>query len=377
MAGEDTGHGAAFFYLRITSIRNKTMTTRDIVRFRLLHQQLAASNFNTPQQVVSWMIAQQAQEYSMSKWAIGLRAKNITDAIVEKAFNEGAILRTHLMRPTWHFVAPSDIRWLLALTAPRIHALSVFYYRRADLDAKLFSKTQALILKALEGGKHLTRSAIQSEFAKAKIKAEGERLSYIMMQAELEGLICSGPRHGKQFTYALLEERVTPVKKLLRAEALVAFVQRYFTSRGPATLQDFSYWSGLPLKDAKEGASALPSSFLHETINGEEYIFLEPDWKEKNNYITTFLMPDYDEYGMSYKNRSALSEPDLPLIKGSTVYSHWLVINGRIAGTWNRIERNKKIDVETKSSIKLSKLKELEVTKAAKRYAAFFNNESI
>ena len=352
------------------------MTIRDIARFRLLNQRLSASNFTTPQQVISWMIAQQAQEYAMAKWAIGLRANNLTDAIVEKAFNDGEILRTHLMRPTWHFVAPADIRWLLALTAPRIHALSAFYYRRAELDAKLFSKTNALIAKALEGGKHLTRSALQSEFAKAKIKAEGERLSYIMMQAELEGLICSGPRQGKQFTYALLEERVAPVKKLSRAEALAVFVQRYFTSRGPATLQDFSYWSGLTLKDAKEGASALPSSFLHETINGDEYIFLEAEWKEKNNYITTFLMPDYDEYGMSYKNRSALADPDLPVIKGSTVYSHWLVINGRIAGTWNRTEKNKKIAAETIASIKLSKSKAQEVAKAAKRYAAFFNNES-
>jgi hypothetical protein len=352
------------------------MTIRDIARIRLLHQQLATTNFTTPQQVVSWMIAQQAQEYSMAKWAIGLRAKNLTDVIVEKAFNEGAILRIHLMRPTWHFVAPADIRWLLALTAPRVHALSAFYYRRAELDAKLFSKTQALITKALEGGKHLTRSALQSEFAKAKIKAEGERLSYIMMQAELEGLICSGPRQGKQFTYALLEERVAPVQKLSRAEALAAFVQRYFTSRGPATLQDFSYWSGLTLKDAKEGASALPSSFLHETINGEEYIFLEPDWKEKNNYITTFLMPDYDEYGMSYKNRSALSDPNFPPIEGSAVYSHWVVLDGRIAGTWTRTEKNKKIFVEANALIKLSKLKEKEVVTATKRCAAFFNNES-
>ena len=124
MAGEDTSHGAAFFYLRIISIRKTTMTIRDIARFRLLHQQLAATNFTTPQQVVSWMIAQQSQEYTMAKWAIGLRAKNLTDSIVEKAFNEGAILRTHLMRPTWHFVAPADIRWLLALTAPRIHAFA-------------------------------------------------------------------------------------------------------------------------------------------------------------------------------------------------------------------------------------------------------------
>jgi len=352
------------------------MTIRDIARFRLLNQQLAAPIFSTPQQVVSWMIAQQAQEYTMAKWAIGLRAKNLTDSIVEKAFNEGAILRTHLMRPTWHFVAPADIRWLLALTAPRVHALSAFYYRRAELDAKLFSKTQSLMIKALEGGRHLTRSALQSEFAKAKIKAEGERLSYIMMQAELEGLVCSGPRQGKQFTYALLEERVAPVKTLSRAEALTEFVRRYFTSRGPATLQDFSYWSGLTLKDAKEGASALPSSFLYEKINGEDYIFLELEWKEKKNNITTFLMPDYDEYGMSYKNRSALMHPEFPPIEDSAVYSHWLVVDGRIAGDWSRTEKNKKIVAETRSSIKISKLKEKEVVKAANRYNAFFNNES-
>jgi len=350
------------------------VTLSDIAQYRLHQQQIAESCFTTPQQVVSWMIAMQAQEFAMAKWAIGLRAVGLTDAMVEKSFNEGEILRTHLMRPTWHFVSPEDIRWLLALTAPRVHALNAFYYRRAGLDTKLFKRTGKLMVKALEGGKHLTRTALQAVFEASNIKAQGETLGCIMMHAELEGLICSGPRQGKQFTYALLEERVPAAKKLTRKEALVAFVQRYFQSRGPASLQDFSYWSGLTLKDAKEGASALPASFSHATIKGVDFIFQDKDFEKQNNLNATFLMPDYDEYGMGYKDRNALLNPKQP-VTGSTAYSHWLVIDGMISGTWTRAEKNKKIIAETHPSGKISKQKQQMIVSAAKRYNAFMNNE--
>ena len=221
------------------------MTNAEIIRYRLTNQQIANTNFKTPQQIVEWMIAMQAQEYAMAKWAIGLRLPGSVEDDIEKAFTKGEILRTHLMRPTWHFVAPADIRWLLALTAPRVHAVNAFMYRQSELDTKLFKRSNDTIEKALSGGKQLTREQLKAALERKKIKADGFRLAYLLMKAELDGIICSGARQGNQFTYALLEERVAPAKPVQRKEALAAFTQRYFASRGPATIKDFATWSGL------------------------------------------------------------------------------------------------------------------------------------
>ncbi len=227
------------------------MKKADIIHSRLLNQQIANSYFQQPGELVEWMGAMQAQEYAMAKWAIGLRIPGSTDAMVESAFNKGGILRTHLLRPTWHFVSPTDIRWMLALSAPRINAIGAYMYRQLKLDNAIFRRSAAVLLKTLEGGKYLTRTELQEALKQKKIIADGLRLGYIMMHAELEGLICSGPRQGKQFTYALLEERVPPVPALTRDESLALLAKKYFSSRGPATTIDFATWSGLTITDSK------------------------------------------------------------------------------------------------------------------------------
>ncbi|HXQ33145.1 MAG TPA: crosslink repair DNA glycosylase YcaQ family protein, partial [Anaerolineales bacterium] len=126
-----------------------------------------------------------------------------------------------MLRPTWHFVAPADIRWVLALTAPRVQAVNAYMYRKLEMDNALFKRSNTALTKALRGGKELTRVELASALQQAGIPTVGElRMGYIMMRAELDAVVCSGARRGKQYTYALLEERVPPVKKLDRDEAL-------------------------------------------------------------------------------------------------------------------------------------------------------------
>ncbi len=289
------------------------MKVKDIITRRLVNQQLIDSSLSSPHEVVNCLVAMQAQEYAMAKWAIDLRLPGSKESEIEHAFNNGIILRTHLMRPTWHFVAPEDIRWLLKLTASRVHALNSYMYRECDLDMKLLNRCNDHLTKFLQGGKHLTRNEIKVLLAQKKILAEGPRLSYIMMYAELEGIVCSGSRKGKQFTYALLEERVPKFPSLTRVEALTNFMSRYFQSRGPATLQDFTNWSGLTMKDAKEGLSHLNTDFISQLFNGQEYWYsTKTDTRtviapKAIKSQATFLLPDYDEYGMGYKDRSAIS----------------------------------------------------------------------
>ncbi|MGB4774286.1 MAG: winged helix DNA-binding domain-containing protein [Daejeonella sp.] len=348
------------------------MTNTDIANCRLINQQIAESKFTYPQEVVTWMGAMQAQEYAMAKWAIGLRLPLSKDADIEKAFNNGTILRTHLLRPTWHFVSPADIRWMLQLTAPRVHAVNAFMYRKLELDQAFFKRSTNILIKALQGSKQLTRMVLNSVLEKENIFADGLRLGYILMYAELEGIICSGAKQGNQFTYALLEERVPECKSLNRKEALTELTLRYFTSRGPATVQDFAYWSGLTIKDAKEGIEMVRSNFIKEAINGQDHFFVPTLTTIRKNAQTTFLMPDYDEYGISYKNRSALfNSNNIRIENGNTSYNRMLILEGCIVGSWKRTINKARVIVEINPTIKLSKAAYQDIVLATDRFAAF------
>lgn len=351
------------------------MNHRQILQLRLINQQIAGTSFTKPSHIVSWLGAMQSQEYAMAKWAIGLRLPGSTSHQIEDAFNKGEILRTHVLRPTWHFVAPADIRWMLKLTAPRVHAFNAYYYRQRGFNDKQFKRCHNIIIKALQGGNHLTRTELQEALAKSKVKAEGEHLSTIMMHAELEGIICSGPRKGKQFTYSLIDERVPAAKALQRDEALAKLFRQYFASRGPAMLQDFCWWSGLTVKDAKDAVEMLGDELRSEVIEGKEYFLMADHHVEKvslNKPYATFLMPDYDEYGIAYKERSALIDKyDGASRTENPVYNRMIVVDGRIVGSWKPGAGKRGVEITTAFFNEISAAKMKSVDAAIKRYKAF------
>lgn len=351
------------------------MTIADIIKYRLLNQHIAETHFTTPQQLVAYMGAMQAQDFAMAKWALGLRLPGITNTIVEKAFNDGEILRTHIMRPTWHFVAPADIRWMQSLTAYRVVAILKHYYKLFELTDSVRKRSKDIFIKALQGGKFLTRDELKLELKKAKIIAERERLAHIVMDAELHNIICSGPRIGKQFTYALLDERAPKAKFLPHEEALAELTTRYFTSRGPATIKDYMWWSGLTMAEAKKGIAMLGKKFITERIGNDDYIFIPTANTLSKNAQTTFLLPDYDEYGISYKDRSAIysiTNAKGPSRGGNSIFNHMIVVNGRLEGTWRATVKKRTVSVETVPFIPLNKSQQQKLDKAINRYTQFF-----
>src|ERR1700761_4806442 len=215
------------------------MTVPYVRALRLLNQHLTSPSFTRPADLVYYMCAIQSQEYAGAKWAIAQRLKGSLEKNIEDAFTNGDIIRTHVMRPTWHFVHPKDIRWMLGLTAPRVQAIAGTQDRQFQLDHAVFSKCEKAIIKAMTGGKTLMRNEIAEALQQAGVATNDQRFIHIMMEMELIGLVCSGGRQGKQFTYTLLDERVPAVKSLDRQDALAALAERYFTAHGPATLQDF------------------------------------------------------------------------------------------------------------------------------------------
>jgi hypothetical protein len=347
------------------------MTLSEIAQHRLVNQQLLQAKSKTAVDLLQHFGAIQAQEYAQSKWAFGLRLPHLSSTDVEKDFVSGKLLRTHLLRPTWHFVAAKDIRWMLMLTAPRVHAVNAFMYRKLALDAKLFVRCNKIISKALSG-KQLTRDAINLALKKNKIVADGHRLSYIMMQAELDGLICSGAKKGNQFTYALLEERVPAVKAKSREEALAELTKRFFTSRGPATVKDFSTWSGLTLSDCKNGIEMLKPAFSKEKVGKEEYFYPSATLPGKKKSKTIHLLPIYDEYIMGYKDRSAIQllhekHQSAPAIS----FLNLILLDGQVAGSWKRTLNAKGIDFDYQFFEKPDRAGQKLFEKAVERYGEF------
>ena len=323
--------------------------------------------------MVHWFGAVQAQEYAQTKWGLGLRLSNVDDDQIESDFTTGKILRTHLLRPTWHFVSAKDIRWLLALTAPRVHQANAYMYRQQELDNKVFNKCHDILGNILQGGKELTREEINEEFASQKIVATGHRLSYIMMQAELEGIICSGARKGNQFTYALLDERVKEKKTLAGEEALYELTKRYFSSRGPATVKDFSTWSGLTIGNCKKGVDMIGSKLKKATVEKQDYYFASPAASCEKPIEGLHLLPIYDEFIMGYKDREAYFQ-----LKNSTkvvkiMYDNMIIVDGQIIGTWKRAVKATSITVAFQFFKPLNKNQQKLIDAALHRLQEFTN----
>jgi hypothetical protein len=311
----------------------------DLLARRLRNQKLTRSDARRPADVVAWLGAVQAQDYSGAKWALGLRTNGVTDADVERAFNDGAILRTHVMRPTWHFVSPADIRWMLALTAPRVHAANAHYYRKVGLDERLFARSRSALERALQGGRHLTRTELASALRRAGIAADGMRLAYLMMHAELSAAVCSGARRGNQFTYALLEERAPQARTLRRDEALAEMTRRYVTSHGPATIRDYVWWSGLTVRDAKAGLASVEPALACEEVDGRTYWSVRSGSARAAPAPPACLLPNYDEFLIAYKDRGLVTDTSRPADgapRGADAFVHHLLIDGRVAGSWRR-----------------------------------------
>ena len=309
---------------------------------RLRNQSITPPRLRRAADVVAWLGAVQAQEYEPAKWGLGLRMAGAVDATVERAFEEGRILRTHLMRPTWHFVTPADIRWMLDLTGARVQRVMSPYNRHLELDAATMTRGTKIIERALGDRQYLTRAELGERLQSQGLTMTGMRLAHLAMHAEQEGVICSGPRRGKKFTYALVAERAPDAPRLPRDESIARLTLRYFRSHGPATVRDFVWWSGLPTADAKRGLEMIKARRME--IDGEVYWAGGPTHPSMPRPPRAHLLPIYDEYVVAYRRRTAVPLGPSMIASpagGFVTFQHAVVIDGQIAGTW-RLTRNAK-----------------------------------
>jgi hypothetical protein len=342
------------------------------LRNQLLH---GAAPATSAPDVVRWMGAVQAQDYAAAKWAVAQRAGMLTSTDLDQALADASILRTHVLRPTWHFVVPADIRWMLRLTAPRVKALMAFGNRESGFDEATLTRSNRLIAAALKDGRQLTRVELGDALRRAGIDFPNLiALGRLMVNAELDGVICSGALRGKQRTYALLDDRVPATKKMDRDTALAELASRYFASHGPATIKDFAWWSGLSVADCTAAVTHAQTRLAQTSVGGIAH------WSASGGQRTSLrranrahLLPNFDEYTVGYADRDPIRDMDhLPTFdQRGDILNSVVIIDGRVAGTWKRSLQRTTVRVAITLFRPSSDEEAAAVVDAADRYGRF------
>lgn len=346
------------------------MTGREILYLRLRNQQLTNKHIKTTKELVAWFGAVQSQDFPAAIWALGQRL-NSKYSDIEKAYEDGEILRTHVMRPTWHFVSSDDIYWMLELTRERVMAVMRSYERNFGLDEKIINKSIKILEKELDRTS-LTKIEIGQMFKKNGISWKENGLAHILIIAESRAIITSGPIKNKKTTYALLTQRVPKIKTLTREKAISEIVKRYFQSHGPAQLKDFAWWSGLTIRDGLAGIE-VNKEIKNETVDGKTYYFY-PAKIEANDKI--FLLPNYDEYTVAYRDRRLLTENvDFARLdsRQNPLFNNVVIIDGKVEGVWKKIPKSKEIvlDLRLFRSLNLNEKELLNIS--IEKYSSFLN----
>jgi hypothetical protein len=325
------------------------MKHSEIALMRMASQKILETNFHRPQEIVHHLGAMQAQDYSMAKWAIGSRC-DASEKEIEEAINSAKIIRTHILRPTWHFVSAEDIYWMLDISGPQVKPMTISAAKKFGYDTKMLEQVKVSIKKLLAGNNHLTRDEIMKEL-NIKKTSSGDFLSAaIMMNAELDGLVCNGKRKGKQITYALLEERVSkPKNKLSREEGLAKLALRYFESHGPATVLDFSWWSGFSPTVCKSTINAIKLQLNCITIDNQDYWLGKTNQDVGHFQESVHFLPAFDEILISYKTREAsiLIEHQSKAFTNNGIFKPIIIENGKVIGTWKRTIKKDHTKIET------------------------------
>jgi hypothetical protein len=351
----------------------------NIAHSRLVNQRIARPSAGRPEETVRALGMLQAQDYLGALWAVGLRTPNATERDIERALDEGRIVRTWPARGTLHFTAAEDVRWLLDLLARRVIQGAAGRYRQLGLDEADFSRSRDWVRLALQGGNRLTRPELYRGLEKAGVSTAGQRGIHILGRLAMEGLICFGPRHGKQHTFVLLEEWVPDGRSLPREQALPELARRYFNGHGPATVKDFAWWSGLTLTEARKALEQVKPELDEATYDGQAYWLVRgqsvPAKSSPAAPLQTIahLLPGFDEYLVGYTNRDAVLDPGFTraINAGGGMLNPVIVIDGQVVGTWKRSLSRQTVRVEPRWFMAPDAAQQGAYAEAVQAYAAF------
>lgn len=347
------------------------MNSSDILKIRLYNQLLAGHSLNDPQEIVAYMGAMQAQAFDMARWGIGVRLPGSTNKDIEEAINQTKIVRTHILRPTWHFVSAEDIHWMIDLSGPRLKPVYKSYGKMSGIDHSVYMQIWPLVENLLMGDNHLTQKEIETHLLERKTVMHEYAVQYALRHAELDGLVCNGRINGYKQTFCLLQERVPKKQSLAREEMLERLARKFFTSHNPATIDDFIWWSGLLASDAKKALSLIQEDFIQEEINGRTF-WMKNDIKiPGDEEVSALLLPQFDEMVVSYKNRSEMISDEHygKVMTKNGLFSPTVMLDGRIIGSWKKVKN----DVELSFFEKTNKKTQDRFKPIIRRYKEFLS----
>ena len=339
---------------------------------RLRNQHLLHSKIRTPGELMAKLVVVQGQDYAGGKWGMGLRLPKSTNLEVEQAITDKKIVRTWALRGTLHFVAAADLRWLLTLIAPRIIAHNASMYRKLELDERTLARSNSALAKALRGGKQLNRTQLLASLEKSGISTKGLRAVYMLQRACLDALICQTVTYRNNPTYIPLDQLKIKARKMDRSQALRELATRYFASRSPATLQDFVWWSGLSPADARAGLESIQSQLIQKSIGSQTYWLSHTVRMRSSPSPNAYFLPGYDEYLLSYKDRSdSIELRHVGKLTARNGFLSTILVDGKVVGTWKRTFQRGAGLIETSLFDPPTSATRRTLTVAAERYGQF------
>jgi hypothetical protein len=354
------------------------VTNRAIAHARLRNSRLVGPTLETPEAVVGWFGAVQSQDVPGALWGIAQRMPpGATIESVGAAMDEGRIARTHALRPTWHFLVPSELRWIQALTGPRVHGVNGTMYRRVGLGPDEFRLAEAAMADALRGGRALTREELAAAVAPTGIDLSDHLvMTHLAMHAELDALIVNGPRRGTRATYQLVSDRIPAVPPVAPADALRELTIRYFRSHGPALVHDMAWWSGLTVTAVREGIALAGGALEGRTVDGRAYWAAAGRFDPEPGLVPdghVLLLPNYDEALGSYRDYSPVMDEALPRARNvaDVLGAHLVVRDGFVVGGWRRGLSRDRVAVTVTLLIPLSPPELDALAAAAERFGRF------
>ncbi len=349
------------------------MDDRAIARWRMHTLRLTGQTYPTPRAVVEGLLAVQSENHSQASWAVATRTSGITAAEFARLFDDGAILRTHVLRPTWHYVRPDDIRWLVEVTAPRISRLMIQLQRSLDLDDAVVDASAQVIADALSGGVHMTRDALAVRLREAGLPAEGQRLGVMVANAEMSALVCSGAMRGRHHTYALLDERAPQARRLDRDEAVAELVLRYFTGHGPATERDLAYWATMTLTDVRRGLAVIGDRLERFEHDGRTFWYGQPPPDDGSMAPRAHLLQVLDEYHNGYQDSRYVLDVNGLVPRGRPATMGMVLLDGQMVGGMRRTIRGDEVVFDVGLFRRLDDEEQAELDSAADRYGRFLD----
>ena len=358
-----------------------TLTRRWALSQRFATQRLSSAPLTRPDEVVRLLLCVQSQDPPLAAYSLGLRCRDEAAGAVLAAQDRGGYVRTHILRPTWHYVCIEDLRWLVDLTGRKVEAGMAARHRGLGFDDLVVGAGLAYLEELLAPGVPLTRKQIGPAMAARGLPGPGERVGHLLIIAELRGLICSGPMAGRDHTYLLVDQVAPPTDRLGRDEALARLVARFFAGHGPATITDLTRWAAVNQGDVARGLAATGSALESGEIDGQRHWWDPATVGPVTRDVTTYLLPVFDEAYLTYPRLNIERTSRHPFGAGPARFNEAgggvVVDDLREIGVWKRFADKAGVRIVLQLDPAVTERERQRVDAAADRLAAFIGQPRV